>query len=200
MRMLSNSAFAGLLAAVYLTLLLLSLNPSVPVDAASLWRLLAVMTVTYGVHIAVASYALYVLRQIVLAEPSAPGWVSLRLLTWTAAALSGTAGVMTWLHASGLRNALDPRALPALTQAGLLFSAAMAVFLCLAVARAVSRQRRQTVTAILFSFATAASIAAPLMLRRPTIGDHGFARTDMFTAAFNEPRTITFIPTYEPLP
>ena len=25
----------------------------------------------------------------------------------------------------------------------------------------------------------------------------GFARTEMFTPAFNEPRTLTFIPTYE---
>ena len=53
------------------------------------------------------SYALYVLRQIAIVEPSPPGWISLRLLTWSAAVLSGTAAVITWLHASGLRTALD---------------------------------------------------------------------------------------------
>ena len=62
---------------------------------------------SYGLHIAVVSYALYVLRQIAIVEPSSPGWISLRLLTWSAAALSGTAAVITWLHASGLQNALD---------------------------------------------------------------------------------------------
>ena len=55
-------------------------------------------------------YSLYVLRQIVIVELVASGWISLRLLTWTAAVLGGTASVITWLHASGLRNALDPRA------------------------------------------------------------------------------------------
>jgi len=73
--------------------------------------------VSYGVHIAVVSYALYVLRRLAFVEPASPGWISLRLLTWSAAALSGTAAVITWLHASGLQNALDARALPAIVYA-----------------------------------------------------------------------------------
>ena len=79
--------------------------------------LLTVIVLSYGLHITVVSYALYVLRRIVMVEPSPPGWISLRLLTWSAAVLSGTAAVITWLHASGLRTALDPRALPLLGQA-----------------------------------------------------------------------------------
>src|SRR5262245_43461631 len=70
LRMLSNSVFAGLLASVYLTLLLLHLNPSVPLDAHAVWPLFTVLMVSYGVHIAVVSYALYVLRQIAIVEPS----------------------------------------------------------------------------------------------------------------------------------
>ena len=38
--------------------------------------------------------------------------------------LSGAASVITWLHASGLRNALDPRALPMLAQAAVVFAGA----------------------------------------------------------------------------
>ena len=114
LRMLSNSVFAGLLASVYLTLLLLHLNPSVPLTTHAAGPLFIVIAVSYGLHIAVVSYALYVLRQIAIVEPASPGWVSLRLLTWSAAALSGTAAVITWLHASGLQNALDARALPAI--------------------------------------------------------------------------------------
>ena len=108
LRMLSNSAFAGLLAAAYFTLLLLLLNPEVPLGAAG--PVLTVIVLSYGLHITVVSYALYALRQIVIVEPSPPGWISLRLLTWSAAILSGTAAVITWLHASGLQNALDARA------------------------------------------------------------------------------------------
>ena len=65
LRMLSNSVFAGVLAAVYLTVLLLDLNPSVPMTLRAAGPLLVVSMLAYGLHIAVVSYALYVLRQIV---------------------------------------------------------------------------------------------------------------------------------------
>src|SRR5688572_17900075 len=94
LRMLSNSAFAGLLAAAYVTLLLLLLNPEVPLSAAG--PVLTVIVLSYGLHITVVSYALYALRQIAVIEPSPPGWISLRLLTWSAAVLSGAASVITW--------------------------------------------------------------------------------------------------------
>lgn len=80
LRMLSNSAFAGLLAAAYFTLLLLLLNPEVPLAASG--PVLTVIVLSYGIHITVVSYVLYVLRQIVIAEPSPMGWISsLRLST-----------------------------------------------------------------------------------------------------------------------
>ena len=146
LRMLSNSAFAGALTAVYLTLLLLHLNPAVPLDGGSVLSLLTVTALTYGLHIAVVSYALYVLRQIALGEPASPGWISLRLLTWSAAALSGTAAVITWLHAAGLGNTLQAPALAALARAAIVFAASAAVFLLLGIAQAATRNdRRATV-------------------------------------------------------
>src|SRR5688572_24147768 len=167
LRMLSNSAFAGLLAAVYLTLLLLHLNPAVPLEDGAVLPLLTVMMVTYGVHIFVVSYVLYVLRQIVLGEPASPGWISLRLLTWSAAALSGTAAVISWLHAAGLRNALPPSAIDAITRAAIMFVASAAVFLLLGIAQAATQHGRRTTVAILFTLATVGSIAGPLIVRGP---------------------------------
>jgi hypothetical protein len=163
LRMLSNSAFAGLLAAAYFTLLLLLLNPEVPLAAAG--PVLTVIVLSYGVHITVVSYALYALRQITVIEPSPPGWISLRLLTWTAALLSGTASVITWLHAAGLRNSLDPRALPPLRLVAALFGAAAVAFLILGLAQTATRQRSRAVVAVLFTIATFSSIAAPLWIR-----------------------------------
>src|SRR4030095_1322150 len=152
LRMLSNSAFAGLLAATHFTLLLLLLNPEVPLAASG--PVLTVIVLSYGIHITVVSYALYVVRQIVIIEPSPMGWISLRLLTWSAAVLSVTAAVITWLHPSGLRNALDPRALPLLARAVVIFAAAALAFLVLGLAQARARQQRRTVVAILFTAAT----------------------------------------------
>jgi hypothetical protein len=165
LRMLSNSVFAGLLAAVYLTILLLHLNPSVPMTAAAAGPLFVVIAVSYGLHIAVVSYALYVLRQIAIVEPLSPGWISLRLLTWSAAALSGTAAVITWLHATGLQNALDSRALPAIMYAATAFVAATLAFLMLGFAQIAARPRHRATVAILFTVATMASILVPLWLR-----------------------------------
>jgi hypothetical protein len=167
--MLSNSVFAGLLASVYLTLLLLHLNPSVPLTAHAAGPLFMVITVSYGLHIAVVSYALYVLRQIAMVEPLAPGWISLRLMTWSAAALSGTAAVITWLHASGLQNALDARALPATVYAATAFAAATLAFLMLAFAQIAARRRHRATVAILFTMATTASIIVPLWLRAGSV-------------------------------
>ncbi len=168
LRMLSNSAFAGLLAAAYFTLLLLQLNPEVPLGAAG--PVLTVIALSYGLHITVVSYALYALRQITVIEPSPPGWISLRLSTWTAAGLSATASVITWLHAAGLRNALDPRALPPLRLAAILFGVAAMAFLILGLAQTAARQRSRAVVAILFTIATISSIAAPLWVRGAGLG------------------------------
>src|SRR5688572_921117 len=167
LRMLSNSAFAGLLAAVYLTLLLLHLNPAVPLEDGAVLPLLTVITATYGVHIFVVSYVLYVVRQIALGEPASPGWISLRLLTWSAAALSGTAAVITWLHGARLGNALPPSAIDILTRAAVAFAASAAVFLVLGIAQAATQHGRRATVAILFTLATLGSIAAPLIVRGP---------------------------------
>jgi hypothetical protein len=169
LRMLSNSVFAGLLAAVYLTLLLLLLNPSVARTTHAAGPVFTVAMLSYGLHIAVVSYALYVLRQIAIAEPSSPGWISLRLLTWSAAALSGTAAVLTWLHASRLRDALDPRAMPSITYAATAFAMTTLVFLVLGFAQVAARQRHRATVAILFTLATIASIVVPAWLRGPGV-------------------------------
>ena len=183
LRMLSNSAFAGLLAAAYVTILLLLLNPEVPLAAAG--PVLTVVVLSYGIHITVMCYSLYVLRRIVIIDSSPPGWISLRLLTWTAAVLGGTASVITWLHASGLRNALDPRALSPLAWAAAVFGAASLAFLALGLAH----HRRRTAVAVLFTVATILSIVGPLWIRGSGLGPLTSVRA---------PATMTALPTEHP--
>jgi hypothetical protein len=185
--MLSNSVFAGLLASVYLTLLLLHLNPSVPLTANAAGPLFTVVTVSYGLHIAVMSYALYVVRQIAVGEPSSPGWISLRLLTWSAAVLSGAAAVITWLHASGLKNALDTRAWPGIVYAATAFAAATLAFLILGFAQVAARRRHRATVAILFSVATVASILVPVWLRAATVS----AAPGLATRAAIDPEPVS---------
>lgn len=191
LRLLSNSGFAGLLASAYLTVLLIHLNTEVPVSGWAVLSLLAVTAVTYGVHLAVLAYALYVLRQIAVVEPLSPGWMSLRLLTWSAAVLAGAASVFMWLHAAGLRGALDQAALTGMTRAALVLAAATAVFLFLAVARIATRERSRTAVAVIFTMAVVASVAAPLAVRGRSVPVSApAARQTSLNAAVNGPRVV----------
>ena len=166
LRMLSNSVFAGLLASVYLSVLLLDLNPEVPLSLRTFGALLTVAVLAYGLHIGVVSYALYVLRQITMVEPpSSPGWVSLRLLTWSAAVLGSTAAVITWLHASRLRGSLDPAAVAMLTTTAVLLAIATALFLILGFAQIAARRTHRATVAVLFTVVTVLSILGPLVMR-----------------------------------
>ena len=165
LRMISNSVFAGVLAAVYLTVLLLDLNPAVPLTADAVGSLVTVAALGYGIHIAVASYALYVLRQIAIVEQPSPGWISLRLLTWSAAALSGTAAVIMWLHATGLQSSLEPVAVGTLTSTAIYFAMATTLFLVLGFAQVAARPRHRATVAVLFTIVTTLSIVTPLVLR-----------------------------------
>jgi predicted AlkP superfamily phosphohydrolase/phosphomutase len=175
LRMLSNSVFAGLLAAVYLSVLLLDLNPEVRVTLRTFGALLIIAVLAYGLHIGVLSYALYVLRQITMVEPpSSPGWISLRLLTWSAATLSATATVVTWLHASRLRASLDPAAIGTLTSTAVLWAIATLLFLILGFAQVDAhrrdaqidaRRQHSATVAVLFTLVTIVSIVGPLAIR-----------------------------------
>jgi hypothetical protein len=166
LRMLSNSVFAGLLASVYLSVLLLDLNPELPLSMRTFGALLTVAVLAYGLHIGVVSYALYVLRQITMVEPpSSPGWISLRLLSWSAAILGGTAAVITWLHASRLGGSLDPAAVAMLTTTAVLFAIATALFLILAFAQIAARRTHRATVAVLFTVVTVLSILGPLVMR-----------------------------------
>jgi hypothetical protein len=61
-RLLSNAVFGGALAAAYLTLLVLHLNPRVPVTTSASMPIAAMLAMSYGVHVAVVLYVAYVLR------------------------------------------------------------------------------------------------------------------------------------------
>jgi len=66
--MLSNSAIAGGMAAGYLAVLVLQLNPQYPIDLAPVTELALMLGAAYGINLAVVFYALKVFRQILAVE------------------------------------------------------------------------------------------------------------------------------------
>lgn len=169
LRMLSNSVFGGVLAAAYITVMMLHLNPTVSLTADALVPLATVLLVSYGLHITAALYAIYVLRQIAALEPWSPGWVSLRLLTWSAMGVSAAAALVAWLNARALRNTLEPSAMADMARAAFVFAVSSGMFLVLAVAHAAARRRARALLAALFVTTAVASVAVPLVLRGPGI-------------------------------
>ena len=79
LRMLTNSLLAGALGAAYLTVLVLQLNPQVPVVSASAWRWFITLGMLYGVHLSVTFYLIMVAREFFALDGLSPGWASVRV-------------------------------------------------------------------------------------------------------------------------
>ena len=91
LRMLTNSLLAGALGAAYLTILVLQLNPQIPLVSNTTWRWFATLALSYGLHLAVVFYLLMVLREFFALRVLSPGWASVRVLAWMGAASAAVA-------------------------------------------------------------------------------------------------------------
>jgi predicted AlkP superfamily phosphohydrolase/phosphomutase len=163
--MLSNAVLAGGLAAWYLGVLLLQLNPGLVLRDPSALRLVGIWAVTYGIHLTVLFYALIVVRQMFSADVLSPGWLSLRLLSWLCAGSSAGAAVLMWLNLRGLRLALDEEAATRLTLGAAIVTACAVVFALLAILRSSLGRRGGSVTAVIFTITLIVAMAGPLTVR-----------------------------------
>src|SRR5258706_2857709 len=110
LRLFTNSLLAGALGAAYLTILLLHLNPEVPLVSHSVWRWYATLGVFYGVHLALLFYVTMLLRDFVSVDIFSPGWISVRLLAWLSAAAAAVAATLMWLNLNGFPTLFDESA------------------------------------------------------------------------------------------
>ena len=163
-RMLTNSIVAGALVGAYVTLLLLQLNPSVPLRSLAVVPLVMTWWLFYGIHASVFFYALFVIRQLMATEARAPGWISLRLLAEFAAFAVSLAVLVTWLNLRGFRAVLSPDAAARATS-GATALTVCAVFCVILSLVQVPLERGRRVVATLFALVLVASLALPLAFR-----------------------------------
>lgn len=164
--MLTNSVIAGGLAAGYLTVVMLQLNPQYPIDATALTPLALMLGAAYGLNLTAIFYALIVLRQILAVEVLSPGWLSVRLLSWLfTTAAAGGAAVM-WLNLSGLGPVLDVETARRMAAGAIVVTAAGAVFLMIALAHLNRRGGRPSATILVVTAIT--SVVMPTVLRGPS--------------------------------
>jgi hypothetical protein len=164
--MLSNAVLAGALAATYVAMLVLQLNPALRLDDATAWPLLAAVVLIYGIHMAVGFYAVIVGRQLLSAEGFSPGWVSFRLLAWFFAIASTAAAALMWQNIWSFSAALDPQTTSRFFASAVVMTAAAAAALVLGLFRLASGPPGR-LAAWAFAAVVLASVAIPLALRGP---------------------------------
>ena len=168
--MLTNAVIAGVLGAAYLTVLVLQLNPQVPLASATTWRWFATLGAFYGVHLAVLFYVLMVMREFFSLDVLSPGWVSVRVLAWLGAFVSAVAALLMWLNVRGFgtgargcgRAADDGRC-------DRDRGCRRVVLFGIAIAHYSSGRRGGRVGAALFTIAMIGSIALPVAARGPAV-------------------------------
>jgi Type I phosphodiesterase / nucleotide pyrophosphatase len=167
LRMLTNSLLAGALGAAYLTILVLQLNPQIPLVSETTARWFMTLAMLYGVHLAVIFYLLMVLREFFAIRVLSPGWASVRVLAWMAAATAAVASTLMWLNVRGFYTSLTEDAARRMTAGALATTASALVLLAIAIAHYSFGRRGSRVGASLFVLAAFASLALPLAARGP---------------------------------
>src|SRR5262245_19297383 len=139
--MLTNAVIAGGLGAAYLAVLVLQLNPQVPLLSATTARWYLTLAALYGVPLAIVFYLLMVAKEFFSMRPLSPGWVSVRLLAWMAAGSALVAAILMWLNVQGFAAALSAGAARRMT-AGAIATAVAALVLLIVAAAHFSSGRR----------------------------------------------------------
>jgi hypothetical protein len=165
LRMLTNSLLAGALGAAYLTVLVLQLNPQVPLLSDTVWRWYLTLCLFYGVHLAVAFYVMIVTREFFALRVLSPGWASVRLLAWMGATAAAAAAVLMWLNVGGFHAALTEEAAWRMTAGALATTVSAVTLLGIAIAHYSFGRRGSRVGATLFSLAVFASLVLPVAAR-----------------------------------
>ena len=163
--MLTNSVLAGALGAAYLTVLVLQLNPEVPLVSASTWRWFATLGMFYGVHLAVTFYVLMVAREFFALSGMSPGWASVSVLAWLSAVAAASAAVLMFLNVQGLAATLDESSIRRMTAGAIATAVSATVLLLIAIAHYSFGRRGSRVGGALFVLAAVGSVALPLAAR-----------------------------------
>lgn len=165
LRLFTNALLAGALGAAYLTILLLQLNPEVPLVSHSVWRWYVTLAMFYGVHLAILFYVTMLLREFVSVEIFSPGWISVRLLAWLSAVAAAVAATLMWLNLNGFPTLFGEAEARRFAFGAGAMTASAVVLLGIAVAHYSFGRRGSRVGAALLLIAVTGSLALPIAAR-----------------------------------
>ena len=96
MRTLTNCMLGGFLAAFLVSQAILLLNPAVPLDFSTFWRVWGTLALTYGLAAGLGWWLFLIAVEQVRGRPLRPAWLSFRLLTWLVMLNLVLAAILLW--------------------------------------------------------------------------------------------------------
>jgi len=193
--MFSNSVAAACVATAYVLVLVLNLNPSLPLDAAHLGSLISTVGLFYAVHLTVICYILLVLRQILARELFSPAWVSVGVLVWLTAASAFAGAALMLRNLVTFALVLDEATVTALEGSALVLAATFLLCIVLGLVRRREPDARWA-WAFLLLLIVGSSVAAPLALRglgRPMALDARPIDAPLDVSGSERPERVTVI-------
>jgi hypothetical protein len=167
LRLLTNAITGGVLVAMYLVVLVLQLNPQVPVVSPTAVSWFLALLTFYGTYVSVAMYLVLLLREALASEPINPAWLSVRLLAWLGAAGALAASWATWANLRGFRAVLSVGAAERMRDGALATSICAALLVAIAVLRYSFGRRGSRATGVMMVATMILSVVAPLWMRGP---------------------------------
>jgi hypothetical protein len=143
LRMLCNSVAAGGVATSYVLVLVLQLNPDVPLDVPGLQSLAMTIGQYYLLHLTAVFYVILVATQLLARELFSPAWISVGVQARLGAAAAGAGAALMWANIRTFSLMLAPDTVDAMTRgAATLAVAALALTIIAIVHRRASRSGR----------------------------------------------------------
>lgn len=166
-RMFSNAVIGGVLLATYLAVLVLQLNPQVPLFSATALRWLGAILSFYVPYVSVGIYFLLLGRDLFGTTLVQPAWLSVRLLAWFAAAGCAGAAILTWVNVSDFAGVMGEEAVARMTDGAWASSASAVALFTVAVLRYSFGRRGNRAAAAVLVVLMGTSVGLPLWLRGP---------------------------------
>jgi predicted AlkP superfamily phosphohydrolase/phosphomutase len=163
--MLSNSIAAGCLATAYVLIVVLQLNPALPLHPVRLASLVVTVGLFYAFHLTVICFVLLFIRRFAARDEFSPAWFSVGVLAWLCAFAAVAGSALMWANRSTFALVLGDGTVTAMSQgAGILAIAAFAFMLIAWMRRAFGPEARG-VCAVALVVIAAVSVALPVVLR-----------------------------------
>lgn len=167
LRMMTNAVAGGILVAAYLIVLVLQLNPRMPLVSVAALRWAGAVLAFYTPYVSVGLFFLLLFRELMAGRALRPAWLSVRVLAWLGAFGAGGAAAITWANLNAVRGMLTEAAALRMRDGAWITTGCAAVLLVIAIARYSFGRKGSRTAGALMTVTMVASVAGPLWVRGP---------------------------------